>query len=83
MRPSADIGRLAEEHLRRNRLRFDRLLGRSVLRLLDVGEGQDADLASYLLFDGEFVRELVELGRRDARARKDELSDFIAAQTKR
>ena len=80
IRPSIDIGRLAEAHLRKNRFRFDRILGRSVLRLLDVGEGQDADLASYLLFDGEFVRELVALGRKDAHERRDEIAAFGAEQ---
>ena len=42
-----------------------------------VGEGADADLASYLLFDGDFARALVDLGRRDAEARRDELIEFL------
>ena len=37
-----------------------------------------AGLASYLLFDGDFCRELIELGRRDARTRIDEISQFLA-----
>ena len=36
-----------------------------------------ADLASYLLFDGLFADELIELGRSDARARRDELEAFL------
>lgn len=75
--PSLDLGRLAAEHLRTHRLRFGTTLGRSFLQFLDVGEGADADLASYLLFDGAFAQRLIELGRRDARAKKDELEAFL------
>lgn len=77
IRPSIDIGRIAADHLRTHRARFGRALGRSFLRLLDVGEGGDADLASYLLFDGAFARELMEMGRRDAREKRDEIEAFL------
>jgi NTE family protein len=77
--PSEDIGRLAATHLRSNRARFGRFLGRTLLRLLDIGEGADADLVSYLLFDGAFARDLMELGARDARAREDDLARFFFA----
>ncbi len=77
VRPSMDIGRLAGEHLRRNARRFNTELGKTFLRMLDIGEGADADLASYLLFDGEFATKLIDLGRRDAESRRDELADFL------
>lgn len=77
IKPSVDLGRIASIHLKQNRVRFGALLGRQVLRLLDVGVDADADLASYLLFDGTFARELIELGRRDAAQRADELEDFL------
>ncbi len=77
IRPSVDIGRVAAEHLHRHRRRLGRLLGRAFLRLLDVGEGASSDLASYLLFDGEHARSLIELGRADAAARRDELAAFL------
>jgi NTE family protein len=77
LRPSEDIGLLAEDHLRRHRTRLCGLFGRSLLSLLDVGGG--ADLASYLLFDGAFGAELIALGRRDAEARGDELFEFLGA----
>jgi NTE family protein len=39
--------------------------------------GDEADLASYLLFDGDFAHQLIELGRADARARRQELLEFF------
>ena len=77
IRPSVDIGRTASEYLQSHRARFGRVLGRAFLRLLDVGVGADADLASYLLFDGEFARELIEMGRRDAENARDELEALL------
>ena len=77
LHPSMDIGILASDHLRGHRPRLSRLLGHTALRLLDVGEGADADLASYVLFDGDFARILVELGRSDAARHRDELAEFL------
>jgi len=75
--PSVDLGHIASDHLGKNRMRFGATLGRQFLRLLDVGEGGDADLASYLLFDGSYARELIALGRADAKERSDELEAFL------
>jgi NTE family protein len=75
--PSEDIGRLASHHMRANTTRFGRLLGRGLLKLLDLGEGADSDLVSYLLFDGEFARHLMQLGLEDARRREAELVRFF------
>ena len=50
----------------------------AVLRRM-AGEGDtESDLLSYLLFDGEFARQLMDLGRADARARHEELCAFFA-----
>jgi NTE family protein len=77
VRPSEDIGRLADEHLKRGRLQGDPLITKRLFSLLDLGIDGEADLASYLLFDGPFCRKLIEMGRADAQARREELMDFF------
>ncbi len=77
VRPSEDIGRLANDHLKRGRLRGDPILTRRLFNLLDLGVEDEADLASYLLFDGPFCRRLIEMGRADAQARRDDLLEFF------
>jgi NTE family protein len=77
VRPSEDIGRLANDHLKRGRLRGDPILTKKLFNLLDLGVESEADLASYLLFDGPFCRRLIEMGRADAQARRHELVEFF------
>jgi NTE family protein len=77
VRPSEDIGRLANEHLKRGRLRGDPILTKRLFNILDLGVEGEADLGSYLLFDGPFCRRLIEMGRADAQARRDELVQFF------
>lgn len=79
IRPSEDIGKLASAFVRRGKFKGGNpLLTRRLLDLLDIGVGSEADLASYLLFDGNFAGQLIELGRADARARKDDILEFFA-----
>ena len=78
VRTSQDIGKLAAEYVRSPA--FSRRVkgGAAVLmRRLAERDGQESDLLSYLLFDGEFARQLIELGRDDARARHAELCTFF------
>ena len=77
LRPSTDIGQVAAEYLASHRVRFGRALGRAFISLLDVGGSGEADLASYLLFDGGFAQTLIEMGRRDAHARRGEIEAFL------
>jgi len=77
LRPSTDIGQVAADYLASHRVRFGKSLGRAFISMLDVGAGADADLASYLLFDGGFAETLIEMGRRDAHARRAEIEAFL------
>ncbi|MFK7986806.1 MAG: patatin-like phospholipase family protein [Sandaracinaceae bacterium] len=73
--PSEDIGALAHEHARKTaRSSVSSLL---VRRLADLGEDFEADLLSFILFDGEFAASLAELGRNDAVSRADEIQAFF------
>jgi NTE family protein len=76
--PSRDIARLAASYLKDNIKRFDiGLLARRLLRT--AAEEGNADWATYLLFDGGFAEQVIELGRRDALRRRDEIRAFCHA----
>jgi len=77
IRPSEDLGRLASEHVRKGKFMGNPLFTKRLFNLLDIGAGDEADLASYLLFDGHFCRQLIEMGRADAHARRDEILAFF------
>jgi len=80
IRPSADLGRLAGQILSnisaaRSRSPLIRLAARN---LGGRGHSSESDLLSYLLFDGEFLAPLAELGFSDARSREEELCRFFS-----
>jgi NTE family protein len=80
IRASQDIGALAAEYVRSREFsaRSPGVIGGALRRIAEwQGEGE-ADLLSYLLFDGGFAAQLIELGRRDAKARHEELCAFFA-----
>jgi NTE family protein len=80
IRPSADLAVLAGQILQsmggeRERSPLLRLAARN---LVEGRRTPESDLLSYLLFDGEFLAPLAELGMRDARAREQELAEFFS-----
>lgn len=79
VRPSEDIGRLAAHHVRTGKLRGGAAMARRIFTLVDVGEATEADLASYILFDGDFAKKLIDLGRADAAARRHEIAEFFGS----
>jgi NTE family protein len=69
IRPSVDMREIARRHMHR--------IPASVRALLrGVGVRSDNRLAGYLLFEAEFCRELMALGRGDALAVRDEIIDL-------
>jgi len=75
IRPSVDLGRLAADQFRRLP---------AALRYLTRGIGaspeRGADFVSYLAFDPSYTRPLIEIGRRDAVAQKDEIEAFFSSR---
>jgi len=77
LKPTEDIGALAARHVSKGQFRGQSAFARQLLRLLYVGGDREADLASYVMFDGGFAKQLIDLGRSDAEARRHELLAFF------
>jgi NTE family protein len=75
IRPSEDIGALAAQFVASGRMQVRGLVARRLIERLAAGEGRhENDLLSYLLFDGKFAAQLIDLGRLDAAKKADELA---------
>jgi NTE family protein len=72
LQPSASLDALAQDHAH--------TLPKPILRVLEgLGalRGSGAALASYLLFEPEFIAALMALGQADVRARADDILSFL------
>ena len=75
IRPSEDIGVLASQFVNSGRMRVHGRVARKLIQRLASGEARhESDLLSYLLFDGEFASQLIDMGRHDAAKKADELA---------
>lgn len=77
IKPTEDIGRIAADHVARGKFSGSAMIAKQLFKLLYLGGDVEADLASYVLFDGGFARKLIDLGRADAEARRHELLAFF------
>ena len=75
-RPSEDVGHLASA--RSAGLRPRHLSPWLLTRFARFGGEYEADLLSFILFDRDFAEALIDMGRRDALARRDEIRAFFA-----
>jgi NTE family protein len=79
IRPSEDLGNIAGHVARTGRFKGSGGgPGIQLLRRLATARGADeADLLSYILFDGLYAAEVARLGYEDARAKHDALAKFL------
>ncbi len=73
--PSVNFNALASEHF----LALPMAI-RSLLRNIGIKQHSDSSLASYLLFEKNFTKRLIELGYQDAMVQMDGLMTFLAAK---
>ena len=80
LQPSASLDELALEHIHQlPRSTRDTLTGLGILNSRQGAHPSAAALASYLLFEPDFVHALMALGERDVWAQQPELQRFVGA----
>jgi NTE family protein len=75
MLPSEDVREIAARHIEEMPRAVRMMLGG-----LGAMNRSDMQLASYLLFESGYTRELIELGYKDAMLRRDELLGFLQGE---
>jgi NTE family protein len=74
LRPSMDLGRLANEYEPELPRAF-----RFLTRGLGTRETRSNDMLSLVMFQNDYIRRLIELGEEDAMRRLDDIRAFVAA----
>ncbi|GHA25817.1 patatin-like phospholipase family protein [Oceanisphaera arctica] len=75
LKPSHNLDDLTHKHF--HKLPFNI---RALLRLFGVNAGDATGLASFLLFDQDYCRELIDLGYQDTQPRLEEICHFLAVE---
>jgi NTE family protein len=78
LRPSVDLGRLANEYEPELPRPF-----RFLTRGLGTRETRSNDMLSLVMFQADYVRRLIELGEADARTRIDDIRRFLHARRRK
>lgn len=79
IRPSLDIGQMAADFINSGQARIkNKLLGRFMRRYVQGEDGTHSDIPSYLLFDGQFAAELINLGYEDAAREEQKLGNLFS-----
>jgi NTE family protein len=73
--PSQDLRLIADQHIGA----LPRSL-RMLLRVMGARGSGGAQLASYLMFEASFTRELIQLGYADAKRQREQLVEFLGGQ---
>jgi NTE family protein len=79
IRPSRDLAEVAADLLKKRKTPIEEgaLPARWLHRFTQSQLFTQADLASYLLFDGQYASELIQMGMDDSHARRDQLVSFF------
>lgn len=79
IRPSEDIGSMAADFINSGKARIkNKLLGRFMSKYVQGEEGTHSDIPSYLLFDGRFASDLINLGYEDAARQEEQLARLFS-----
>ncbi|MCB1197952.1 MAG: patatin-like phospholipase family protein [Deltaproteobacteria bacterium] len=78
-KPSQDITVFVDEELRKSlrSLQTFGALEKTIIRLLEIDQNKGSNLLSYFLFEPTYIQKLIELGMQDARAKHDQIMQFI------